>query len=155
MNIDKNMKKLIILICMFSIICGCSESIHRSISIQFENNSDLDTVLTINTYLNGRDVKTTRVRRDSLKINDASENIIVNESADKKMEFRFIIQSTHDTASCFVSPQQIGKLKYIHVNFVTTVFEKGFVIFDRVLDKDSVVHHEFYCEPIDKNGVKM
>jgi len=147
------MKDLIILCCLFCFLSGCDRLKSRSIPIRFENNSGLDTLLIIDTYVNGRNLKSTPVRRDSLKINYASA--IVNINSDQELVFRFIIQSTKDTASCRVLPQQIEKLGYIHVNFVKTVFEKGFVIFGRILDKDSIVHQEFYCEPIDKGGVRI
>jgi hypothetical protein len=149
------MKKHIIIGCVFCFLSGCHgfESKSIPIPIRFENNSDLDTLLTIDTYVNGRNIKSTSVRRDSLKINDALTIIEIN--PDKELEFRFTIQSTHDTASCRISPLQVEKLGYIHVNFVKTIFKKGFVVFGRILDKDSIAHQEFYCEAIDKDGVSM
>ena len=149
------MKNWIIIGCLFCFLCGCGGSKNRSIPIRFENNSDLDTLLTIDTYVNGQNVKSTPVRRDSSKINDASASIDIKENPEQELEFRFIIQSTRDTASCKISPRQIEKLGYIHVNFVKTVFGKGFVVFGRTLDKDSVAHHEFYCEGINKDGVRI
>ena len=149
------MKNWIVINCLFCFLCSCDTSKSRSIPIRFENNSGLDTLLTIDTYVNGRNVKSTPVRRDSLKINDASASVDIKENPNQELEFRFIIQSTHDTASCKILPQQIEKLGYIHVNFVKTVFEKGFVVFGKTLDKDSVAHHEFYCEAINKEGVRI
>ncbi|TAH17233.1 MAG: hypothetical protein EAZ08_14145 [Cytophagales bacterium] len=147
------MKSWIIIGCSFCFLCGCYGFKTKLIPIRFENNSSLETLLTIDTYVNGRNVKSTTVKRDSLKIYDASA--IVDVDPDQELEFRFIMQSTHDTASCKVSSQQIKKLGYIHVNFVKMIFEKGFVVFGRTLDKDSVAHHEFYCEAIDKGGVRI
>lgn len=147
------MNKLITIVCLLYFFCSCDESKSISIPIRFENNSGLDTLLIINTYVNGRNVKSTPVKRDSLKINDASA--IIDLKPDQELEFRFIIQSTHDTAICKISSRQIEKLGYIHVNYVKTIFEKGFVVYGRILDKDSLVHHEFYCEAIDKNGVRI
>lgn len=149
------MKKLVIILFSISFLYGCGTSAKRSIIIRFENNSDLDTVLTIDTYLDGQNIKSTSVKRDLLNIYDTSVNISVKGVEKQKVELQFIIESTHDTASCIISPQQADRLGYIHVNFVKKVFEKGYLVFDKILDKDSVVHRDFYCELIDKSGVKM
>lgn len=149
------MKNQILLGCLFYFLCGCEGLKQKSILIKFENNSDLDTLLTIDTYVNSQNIKSTSVRRDSSKINDALVIIHVNEKPEKELEFRFIVQSTRDTTSCKILPSQFEKLGYIHVNFVKTVFRKGFVVFGKTLGRDSVAHNEFYCEGINKEGVRI
>jgi hypothetical protein len=145
------MKKPMILICIICIFLSCESVKDNSISIYFENNNDLDSTLIIDTYVNGEMCASTKVNRNTTRLYDASEIVKFKENGNEAVSFKFIVKSKEDSTTCTIQNNQLDSIYYLHVNFVTTVFAKGFTVFDRVLEKDSVAHHEFSCQPILKN----
>lgn len=144
------MKKLFILIPLIYLFGSCDRESNKSIEIYFENNSGLDTSLIIDTYLNGSIYKPVTVRRDSQKTYDTSIKAFFKLKKNEDLQLMFISKLTHDSTNCTILNQQIDSVYYIHVNLVTTVFQKGFTVFNKVLEKDSVAYHSFYCEIIPK-----
>lgn len=146
------MKIVFILIALFFIFERCNKENNKSISIYFENNSDLDSSLIIDTYINGSVYKAVTIKRNSQKIYDTSLKASFNQKKNKNLQLMFIVESSKDTTSCIIPADKIDSVYYLHVNYVRTVLQKGFVIYNRVLDKDSIAYRGFDCEPIFKRS---
>lgn len=144
------MRLMFVLLFAFAVV-ACEKKEDRRISIYFENNSDFSS-LDIDVYLNGDFCKTIIVPRDSTKIYDASLVASYVERGNENLQLKFLIKSTGDTVSFIGTSKQIDSIDYIHVNYIETVLRKGFVVYNRVLNKDSVAYKSFYCEPVFRRG---
>ncbi|MEO8712273.1 MAG: hypothetical protein ABI405_09135 [Parafilimonas sp.] len=144
--------KVLTIIILVFFLGGCNKRSDKYLLVYFENNSDVDTSLIIDTYLNGNIYKSVNVRRDFLKVYDDSLQIPVEKKRSEGLRLMFIIKSLHDTTVCTVANEKIDSVYYIHVNIVKTVFQKGFIVFDKTLDKDSLAYSSFYCELIPKRN---
>jgi hypothetical protein len=137
--------RLLFIIFVLAFINSQSKQSFENISIYFENNSDLEKSIFIDTYINEKFYRTVSVRNLD-NVYDTSLQIHFDKSKLKYLHFMFIVPSSNDTAKCVISVQEINKINHVHVNLVKAVFQKGFDYAGRVLTKDSVVHKIFYSE---------
>lgn len=144
--------KAVSIIIFFFLLASCGKKKNEYLSVYFENNSGKDTSLIIDTYLNGSMYKAVNVKQDSLRIYDDSIRIPFEIKNNEDLRLMFVIESTHDTTTCFIPNKKIDSVYYIHVNAVKTIFQKGFIVFDKILDKDSVAYKSFYCEIVSKRN---
>lgn len=140
----KNTAYLILLI--FS---GCLTRRINNIAVYLENNSDVDSVITIKTFINDRFHKVVSVKRNTtvvgfeklmLEIPVETDNVILT----------FVINKSGDSTSCVLNSERLKAESSVHVNFNETVFKKGFNYLGHILKRDTIIRHEFYSEVISK-----
>lgn len=144
--------KAVSFIIFFFLLAGCSKTKNGYLSVYFENNSGKDTSLIIDTYLNGNMYNVVNVKQDSFRIYDDSIKVPFKIKSSENLKLMFVIKSTRDTTICFIPNKKIDSVYYIHVNAVKTIFPKGYIVFDKILDKDSVAYKSFYCEIVPKRN---
>ena len=128
------------------LLTACSIPNKKEVTVYFENNSDMDSILTIKTYLNDTFYKTIQVRRNRSKIYDTSLIVSYEQVNNNSLKLKFMVDNKQDSTSCLLPVAEKDTVSYVHVNFLTIVFKKGYVVYEKTLERDSVVEHQFYCE---------
>lgn len=132
---------------MLIALCCCNKK-GNDIVVLFENNSDVDSIINIETYIDDDFYKSVQVKRDTTRVR--YEELLIKPPTEKKnVKLLFVIGKSKDTASCIVYKPVLNKKSYVHVNFNELLFKKGFNYLGQMLQKDSIVRKNFYCEIID------
>lgn len=125
------------------ILGSCKGS--ENLNIYYENISDVNEKVSVETYLDGKLIDTrvvskgdTMVKMDNLKLKMSDIGDTVN------LQFR--IQGKGYHSECNFSKKGITQNSWVHVNLREILFKKGDHIPGQVLEKDSIMEREFYCE---------
>jgi hypothetical protein len=142
-NNKQNLGAFLCLLAGFSILGSCKGS--DNLNIYYENCSDVNEKVSVETYLDGKLIDTrdvikgdTLVKMDNLKLklSDIGDTV--------KLQFR--IQGKGYHSECNFSKNAITQNSWVHVNLREILFRKGDQVPGQVLEKDSLIEKEFYCE---------
>jgi len=144
---NSRMKKIAYLV-LFT-LTGCFTKGKNEVVVYMENNSDVDAVINIKTLINGRLYKVTPVKRQSTA--DILVPLVVKfpDNMDS-IKLTFINSNRGDSASCVVHRELVGPKTWVHVCFNELIFKKGFKLYDKVLNRDSLMDYKFYAEIINR-----
>jgi hypothetical protein len=94
------------------IIACCNEKSDRVV-ILVENNSDIDPVVYLRTYIDGKFIKTIEVKRDTSKVQ--FERLLIEHAfrQNNTITLGFTIERSNDTTSCVVSREQLTDKSFV------------------------------------------
>lgn len=122
----------------------CCNSNEESISVWIENNSDVKNRIEVATYLNDSLVDRREIIKDSIADRILPFRIKLP-SLRTQTVFKFVVSGSGE-AMCSVNPDSINHRTLLHVNYVERIFRKGSWLNNTILQKDSFIRQEFYCE---------
>lgn len=131
------------------IFSGCLTKRINNITVYFENNSDVDSVINIKTFINDRFYKVVSVKRNITVVRYEKLIIDIPVKTDNVI-LTFVITNTGDSTNCVLNSEMLRTESSVHVNFNETIFKKGFNYLGQILRRDTIVRHEFYSEIIAK-----
>lgn len=134
---------------MLFALAGCLTKKADRVAVYLENNSDVDSVVHIKTFINDKFYKVVSVKRITTVVK--YEKLIVELPVNMdSVVLKFVIGKTGDSSSCFLNSEILSAKPIIHVNFSEIIFKKGFDYWGHILKNDSVVRRKFYSEIITK-----
>lgn len=134
-------KHLLYLLIVF--LCNCKSN-EETIAIWIENNSDMKNRIEVTTYLNDSIIDKREIIKDSIADKVLPFRIKLP-SLRTQAVFKFVIPGNEETR-CLVKPDSINNKTLLHVNYVEKVFKKGSQFNKAILQKDSIIRKEFYCD---------
>jgi hypothetical protein len=135
-----------ILICLLILIVyACTPK--ASVNIWIENSSDIKDSIYVKTFLGDSMVDQRPIYRDSIADRIFPFTIQLPKAKNGKyFTFRFITFPENLETSIIINVDSVEAISFLHVNYVETLFKKGYVIFSDTLKADSIIKKEFYSE---------
>lgn len=134
---------LLILKLTLLLFMSCKNS--KSLNIYYENGSDINSEVIIETFLEDNLIDNRTVRRGDTLIHWELLSIKLPKS-DDSIRLRFKVPETNYNSECTISKSQISSKTWLHVALKEVVFKKGDRIPGKILEKDSIMERKFYCE---------
>lgn len=138
------MRNILFLLILFFAFENCSHKTNE-IKIYFENNSDIAKSITVLTFINNRQVDKRAVIRDTIADRFQAFSVKPQETDKPPYKITFKLSGRIETTTCVINPDSIKDAR-LHVNFVEELFKKGNQYESRILDNDTIVRKDFYCE---------
>jgi hypothetical protein len=117
----------------------------RELTISLENSSSVNRKIVIETLLGVNTIDKREVVKGENVVNFESFNLALPNNTDSVC-LQFKVLGTNYVTKCNFLQSQIKKRSWVHVNFSEVLFRKGYKLFERILDKDTVIERRFYCE---------
>jgi hypothetical protein len=131
------------LIFFFSIFISSCASHPKFIELDIENSSDVRPVINMEIYREDKLFRKEIVR----KYNVARFTELRIQNIPDTLFLRFVIPQTKEETSCEILKKNIDKnFATVHVNLTEILFKKGDTYKGSILDKDSIMKRNFYCE---------
>ena len=125
------------------ILGSCQHS--KSINIYYENSSDVNEKISLETFLNGKLIDTRVVNRGDTLIKMSNLSLNLDNIGDT-FRLQFSVPEKSYKTECAFSTKELKEGSWIHVNLREIMFHKGDQIPGGVLAKDSIMDGDFYCE---------
>jgi hypothetical protein len=138
------MKNKFLILILFFCFQNCTHK-NNEIKIYLENSSNVAKTITVTTFINNRKVDERTVAKDTIADRFRTFNVKLLETDKNPVEIAFRLGGRTETTSCIINPDSIKNVT-VHVNFVETLFKKGYQYESKVLDTDTIVRKDFYCE---------
>ena len=137
-------KIFIFVIGIVFLACSCWNT-QKTITIAIENNSDIKTNIEVSTYLDDSLIDKRLIKRDTFNVSFSIFKMTV-QTGKKSSIVKFELSNSGQKAECRIKPDSINNNSVIHVNYIETLFKKGYQYKSKILNKDTVVREELYCE---------
>jgi hypothetical protein len=141
--------RLVPLFIILIISYGCTKK--GTVNIWIENSSDIKDSIYVKTFIGDSLVDQRQIYRDSIA--DRIIPFAIHLPKAKNVQyftFRFVALPENSESSTVIRVDSIEAISFLHVNYVETLFKKGYVIFTDTLKADSIIRKDFYSEIVYK-----
>lgn len=127
-------------------LVSCNQN--KTLNIFIENGSASQKTIPVEVYVNDSLYKIVTVNQGENVIRSKHIGVLISASTITKVGFK--ISNTEYGTQCSVKPRSLTNKTWMHVALSEIVFKKGYKYGDRILDKDTMLKKDFYCELVDQ-----